>query len=182
MEIKAQIVDIGRSYQTSRARITIETDDLSVGQSCKKFTGKDLTVAFKQYRKKRSLDANAYAWVLMDKLSASLNVPKKELYRGYIRNIGGNNEVVCVKTEAVQSICSGWSHNGIGWQTETFESKLEGCTNITLYQGSSTYDTEQMSRLIDLIVQDCMAVGIETKTPNELAELKALWETEQLKA
>ena len=44
-----------------------------------------------------------------------------------------------------------------------------------LYYGSSTYDSAQMSRLIDLVVQECQAQGIETKTPEELALLKEDW-------
>lgn len=67
-------------------------------------------------------------------------------------------------------------NNGLGWQTDTIPSKLEGCTNVVLYYGSSTYDTEQMSRLIDIVVQDCKALGIETKTPDEIANMLSLWE------
>ena len=44
--------------------------------------------------------------------------------------------------------------------------------NVVFSYGSSTYDTAQMSRLIDNIVQDCKAVGIETLTPSELAKLE----------
>ena len=44
-----------------------------------------------------------------------------------------------------------------------------------LYYGSSTFDTKQMSRLIDNIVQDCKAVGIETLTPQQLDALKEGW-------
>ena len=69
----------------------------------------------------------------------------------------------------------GWEHNGIGWQAETMPSKLPGCTNVILYYGSSTYDTAQMSRLIDLIVQDCDALGIETKDPAEIDRLVEEW-------
>ena len=36
-----------------------------------------------------------------------------------------------------------------------------------------------MSRLIDNVVQDCQAVGIETKTPDELALLKSRWSDAQ---
>jgi hypothetical protein len=75
----------------------------------------------------------------------------------------------------VQRLCDGWSKNGIGWQTETFESKLEGCTNVVLYYGSSTFSTSQMSALLDLIIQDCHDQGIVTETPNQIAEMKARW-------
>lgn len=136
---------------------------------------KQYVMEVKEHRERRSLDANAYFWTLCDKLSEQTGIPKTEIYREAIRNIGGNNQVVCVPTKAVDKLCEGWQHNGLGWLTDTAESKLEGCTNVILYYGSSTYDSKQMARLIDNIVQDCKAVGIETATPQELARLKEEW-------
>lgn len=132
----------------------------------------------KKIRKKRSLDANAYFFVLADKLSEVLNIPKEEIYRNYVKDIGGVSEIVCVKDEAVEKLCEGWRHNGLAWQTDTLPSKLKGCTNVILYYGSSTYDTAQMSRLIDRVVEDCKIQGIETKTPEEIANLLSLWKSE----
>jgi hypothetical protein len=127
-------------------------------------------------RKRRSLDANAYAWVLLDKLSAAMSKSKVDLYRGYIRDVGGVSETVCVVNAAVDKLRAGWEHNGLGWQTETLPSKIEECTNVILYYGSSVYDTGQMARLIDLIVQDCKAVGIETGDPAEIQSLLESWD------
>lgn len=140
--------------------------------------GKTYVLTIKEQKRRRSLDANAYAWVLLDKLAERLREPKEDIYRGYIREIGGNSEIVCVRSEAAEQLCEGWAHNGIGWQAETMPSKLAGCTNVVLYYGSSTYDTAQMSRLIDLIVQDCKALGIETKDQDELDKLVKEWGAE----
>ena len=136
---------------------------------------KKYSVEIKEYRARRSLDANAYCFVLLDKLSVALGESKEELYRNYIKEIGGNSEVVCVLDSAVDKLRQGWEHNGLGWQTETFPSKIEGCTNVVLYYGSSIYDTAQMSRLIDLIIQDCKACGIETLPPERLAAMVEQW-------
>lgn len=137
--------------------------------------GKKYDVVIKEHRNKRSLDANAYCWVLIDRLAATLNISKEEIYRSTIKNIGGNNTTICVQDKAVDKLIEGWSKNGIGWVTDTMPSKIDGCTNVTLYYGSSTYDTKQMSRLIDLIVQECKEQGIETMTPAELERLKGEW-------
>ena len=136
-----------------------------------------VTVALKvgKKNKKRSLDSNAYFWILVDKLSQRLNIPKEEIYRNAIRNIGGVSEIVCVQDKAVEKLRQGWEKMGIGWQTDTMPSKIDGCTNVILYYGSSTYDQKQMTSLIDNIVQDCKAVGIETMTPIELARLMEEW-------
>lgn len=134
-----------------------------------------LTLKIGKFKKKRSLDANAYCWVLMGKIAEKTNIPKDEVYRNAIRGIGGNYDVVCIQDKAVDSLCSAWARNGVGWQTDTMPSKLDGCTNVMLYYGSSTYDTEQMSRLIDNIVQDCKALGIETKSGAEIDSLLGSW-------
>ena len=136
---------------------------------------KQYSLTIKEHKKKRSLDANAYAWVLLDKLAAVIHESKEAIYKSYIKEIGGNSELVCIKTEAAESLRAGWSRNGLGWQSDTMPSKLPGCTNVILYYGSSVYDTEQMSRLIDLIVQDCKIFGIDTKDPEELENLLTEW-------
>lgn len=101
-------------------------------------------------RRRRSLDANAYFWVLADKLATAQGLPSTtEIYRHYIKEIGGNREFVCVKKEAADKLCQGWERGGLGWLTERFTSKVDGCVNVILYYGSSVYDTAQMSRLID---------------------------------
>ena len=167
-----------------KAKVIIDGEDayLCVAipyRDAKKFVGemkpKRYSVEIKEFKKPRSLDANAYFWTLVDKLAEKLNLPKTEIYRNYIKEIGGVSETVCVKNEAVEKLCEGWQHNGIGWQTDTMPSKIDGCTNVILYYGSSTYNTEQMSRLINYVIEDCKSVGIETLTPYELALLNEEW-------
>ncbi len=128
-----------------------------------------------EHRERRSLDANAYAWVLLDKLAEVTNIPKEEVYREAIRNIGGNTETVCVKAAAADKMRAAWSRNGLGWVSDAVESKLPGCVNVILYYGSSTYDKQQMSRLIDNLVEDCKALGIETLSPEKLAAMTQEW-------
>ena len=136
----------------------------------------DVEVTIRKHRQKRSLDANAYAWVLIHKLSEATGTPVSEVYRRGIRDIGGNAQIVCVQDKAVEKLCEAWEKHGLGWVTDTTKSKLEGCTNVVLYYGSSTFDTAQMSRLIDGLVQDCRAVGVETMPPDKLAALVGGWD------
>lgn len=131
--------------------------------------GKTYTADLKQYRRERSLDANAYAWVLMGKLAEKTGIGREKIYRALIREIGGNSVTICVQNQAVDRLCESWQANGLGWITDTLESKIEGCTNVILYYGSSSYDSAQMSRLLNLLVQECKQQGIETQTPAQLA-------------
>ncbi len=122
--------------------------------------------------KKRSNDANAYYWQLIGQLSAKINVSPKDIYRSHIKDIGGNYEVFPIREDAVDAWLKIWESRGMGWCAEIIgESKLRGYMNVICYFGSSVYDTRQMSRLIDLLVQDCKTQGIETMTPAELAQL-----------
>lgn len=137
--------------------------------------GREYVAEMKRYRERRSLDANAYCWVLIGQLAERLGVPNTEIYRAHIREIGGNCETVCVRESAAGKLRQGWENHGLGWVTDQMESKLPGCVNVVLYYGSSTYDTAQMSRLIDNIIQDCKAQGIDTRTPEEVARMKEEW-------
>lgn len=134
---------------------------------------KEYTAKISEKKKKRSLNANAYAWVLMDKLAAKTRIEKTEIYRSYVREIGGNSALVCVQNIAVDAFCRAYEAKGLGWLTDRLPSKLPDCTNVICYYGSSTYDTAQMARLIELIVQDCKEHDIETLTPAELSAMIA---------
>ena len=129
----------------------------------------------KEYKEKRSLDANAYAWVLLEKLQDRLHIPKEEIYRDLIRNIG-SYEVVPIKNEALSKFKQAWSKNGLGWITDTTKSKLEGYTNVIAYYGSSIYNTKEMSRFIELIIQECEQLHIETRSKEEIDSLLESWD------
>lgn len=177
MKVTGRITGASIDFKTGKPTISFEVNEQNDFKAIvNDMKGLEkLSIEVKPFRQRRSLDANAYCWVLIDRLAEKLNLPKVAVYRQYIQNIGGNSEIVCVKNEAVKRLCEGWQRNGIGWQTEEFDSKLDGCTNVILYYGSSVYDSAQMSRLLDLIIQDCNAVGIPTATPNEIERLKSMW-------
>lgn len=141
----------------------------------------DLTV--KKHREKRSLDANRYAWLLIGKLTEKLadlmrggKPPTKEqIYRSHIRDVGVY-EALPIRADAVERFKAVWESRGTGWLVEVVDdSKLEGYKRVHAYYGSSTYDTREMSRLINNLVQDCKDLGIETLPPDELERLLKEW-------
>ena len=164
-----------------RAKVILDGEDayLCIGipyREAKAFVAnmkpKKYAVEIKEYRQRRSLDANAYLWTLLGKLSAALHIPPEEIYREAIRDVGGNYEVTPIRDDALEKWRSIWQGNGLGWVCEEIgPSKLPGYTNVRNFYGSSAYDTAQMSRLIEIIVAECKAQGIETMTPDELARL-----------
>ena len=169
--------DKARWYEDSDGFwIAFRTKDRASSAELAKLVSEGWQVDCAKQKHKRSLDANAYAWVLIDKLATALQKPKTEIYKQYIKDVGGNSETVCVLEKAAEKLRRSWEKNGIGWQTDTMPSKIDGCTNVILYYGSSEYDTKQMSRLINLIVEDCKEQNIETMTPSELSALMDRWE------
>ena len=126
-------------------------------------------------KKRRSLDANAYYWKLVGDLASVLNMPPEEIYQRHIRDLG-NYEIYCMQQKALEAFKRLWCSNHLGRTVETRESKLEGCTTVLAYYGSSDFDTKQMSRLIDNCIQDCKAVGVETRPPEEINSLLEAWD------
>lgn len=174
MQTTGIINDISIDFNTRKPKISLllDTNELDIVEELK--NENKLNVELKKYKKKRSLDANAYMWVLVSKIQEKLNISKEDIYRDAIKNIGVY-EVIPVKDEAVERFIEAWKHNGLGWVCETTKSKLEGFTNVIAYYGSSTYNTKEMSRLVDLIVQECKQLNIETMTPEQLSVLKEEW-------
>lgn len=137
---------------------------------------RDYDLTIKEHREKRSLDANAYAWVLIGELAKVMRLKPVEVYRQAVREVGNNYTPMCVREKDVERFVKSWESNGLGWPVDDLgPSQVPGCRNLAAYHGSSTYGTEQMSRLIDNLVQDCKALGIETLTPDKLALLKEEW-------
>lgn len=138
-------------------------------------TGKAYLAELKEKRNKRSLDANSYLWVLLDKLADVLNTTKEELYRGFIQKVGVFRDFHLTPEEA-PTFQEAWSRLGTGWLTEQADYTPDGERLVVrAYYGSSTYNTKRMSRLIDMVVQACKEQGIETMTPAELDRLKEAW-------
>lgn len=165
------IKQYGKDLLTGKNFVTLEIDE---GVS-EELNGKLLDITLKAHKEKRSLDANAYAWVLIDKIAEETGVDKVTIYREAIRNIGGVSDTVCVQDKAVETLVNAWNGKGLGFMAETTESKLKGCTNVILYYGSSTYDTAQMSRLIDLLVEDARALRIPVHNDDRIRTLIENW-------
>ena len=141
----------------------------------------DVNIEIKKFHKRRSLDANAYAWTIIDKIAEKTGEKKTDVYRNAIREIGGVSTIICVRDVAADALCRGWAEHGTGWMTEKTKSKIHGCTNVTLWYGSSVYDSRQMSMLIDSLIQDAEALGIPTITEKEKERLIGKWTVKEEK-
>lgn len=156
--------------------LTIRTNE-NVGGLFDELHECDVDVTVKKYRKKRSLDANAYFWVLASRLAEKLRIDANGIYRSYIPDIGGSYEVVPVREDKIDAWEKIWCSGHVGRMIEDIGPcrNIKGYHNIRSYISSSDYDTGQMSQLIELVVADCKEQGIETMTPRELDALVSRW-------
>lgn len=138
---------------------------------------KKYRVEIKRHREKRSLDANAYCWVLCRKIAEKLGTTDREIYKAAIRDYGLTT-IRPEKSELVEDLVRMWDGMGIGNGHDILgESKIDGYVNVRYYYGSSQYDSLRMARLIDGLVQDAKEQGIEYLPPDELERMKAAWGT-----
>lgn len=139
---------------------------------------KDKQFELKEYKEKRSLNANAYCWVLCDKIAKELSkdgtVTTKEIvYKDAITQIG-SFEPMIIEEKAFENFERIWSRQGLGFIVQEV-SRKDKCIRVNCYYGSSTYNTKEMSLLINLLVELAESLNIETKSENEINSLLEKW-------
>lgn len=140
---------------------------------------KDKEFELKEYTEKRSLNANAYCWVLCDKIAKELSkegtVTTKEIvYKDAITQIG-SFEPMIIEEKAFENFERIWSRQGLGFIVQEV-SRKDKCIRVNCYYGSSTYNTKEMSLLINLLVELAESLNIETKSENEINSLLRSWD------
>lgn len=140
-------------------------------------------VEIKKASKHRSLEANNYCWALIDQIAAKRQdidpkgkwTPEK-VYLEEIRGIGGISEIYGVKEEAFERFKEIWIGSHIGRQVEILPGSAKpGWLNVKAWLGSSDFDSRQMARLINNVVQDAEEVGIPTISDDEAERMVARW-------
>ena len=135
---------------------------------------KEKVFEVKEHKLKRSLNANAYCWVLINKIADVIKSTKEEVYREYIKN-KGIFRLITMNKDATNTFIKVWQEKGLGWICDTSESKYEGMVDVVAYYGTSSYNTKQMANFIDYVVDEAKNLGIETLPPDEIERLKSLW-------
>jgi hypothetical protein len=147
----------------------------------------EYTLKVEKKRKRRSLNANAYLWEMCNQLAIELTkdgqvYTKEDIYRNAIKCCGIYKDFAGLSVKDADTLRHAWEMLGTGWLTEQVDYMPDGENVIVrCYYGSSQYNTKQMSRIIDHIVQDCKSVGIDVMTEQERSLLLQEWENEQKK-
>lgn len=173
MEARGRVKTITWDYETGKMIIGFMVD--SVPSDLENLQNKDLDVLAKPHREKRSLNANAYFHVLSgkiaEKLGTSLTHEKNRLIREY-----GQYEVIdgMIPTLTAKEKYEDKMLDIDGVHLKVVE-RPGGTVKMAVMRGSHTYNTAEMSRLIDATVEEAKELGIETLTPDQLERMKASW-------
>lgn len=137
--------------------------------------GKEYDCTINLHREKRSKNANDYSWVLQDKIAKALNRRIDDIHKEMVLQYGVLETYSILKTASESAMRMFDYYEILG------ESEVKGKTfvHVKAGLGTHTYNTQEMSKFIDGVVQEAKDLDIETKTPREIAELKALWEQER---
>lgn len=131
----------------------------------------------KPFKPKRSLDANAYFHVLVNKIAEAMNLGEDETKVNLVLEYGSvmrdeNGEKVGFKLPASVNV------NSIYKYAKWFDKRVENGKEFNcyiIYEHTHKLDSKQMARLIDGTVYEAQQLGIETRTPDEIERLKAAW-------
>lgn len=174
METTGRLVNITRDILSGKLNVTFQIDSEPIDDLNTLASLEELDVVANKHRKKRSLDANAYVWVLMTKIAnhPDIRSSKEEVYEDMLQKYGFLDEdedgyiVITVKTNV--------NMNRIGghWKYYKGNGKFDSYLAI---KGTSEYNTSEMAHFIDQVVQEAKYLGIETMTPNEIERMVSIW-------
>lgn len=134
---------------------------------------KDKVYEIKEYKQKRSLNANAYMWVLINEIANKVHLSKEEVYLNMLKSYGQSTVI---------SLLSSIDYNGFFKYYEVIGSSVlnnKEFTHIKVFKGSSEYNTLEMSILIDGVIHECTVLEIPTISDEEIERLKGSWKNEE---
>lgn len=177
LQTTGNITDINIDFETNKTKLILmlDTKQLEVLEQLKK-CGK-LNVEIKKYRQKRSLDANRYFWKLLTEYAEEKEIDAIEEYKERVKRLG-IFRVSRIETKDLETFKKSWENWGTAWFCEVYDTEYLGDIEfkiLHLYYGSSSFNSKQMSRLVNDLVEDCKEIGIETKPQAEIDSLLKEW-------
>lgn len=171
MKVTGRIVGANIDFRTNKPQLTLEINELNDFKLIvDELKDKDkLSIDVKPHREKRSLNSNAYAWLLIGKIADIVRAGKDEIYLQMLKRYGQSELISVLSHIPIEHY--------VKYYEEAGESKLNGkmFTHYRVYKGSSDFDSREMSIFIDGVVSEAKELGIQTETPDEIAKMKSLW-------
>jgi hypothetical protein len=174
MDCTGRIQNITKDWKTGQLQVTFTINEASAINDIEEIKDiEKLSICAKKYRQKRSLNANAYAWVLISKIAEKVDSSQEEVYEEMLQRYGCFYQdeegyiTITVKAEVDMSKIEGH------WKFLKTNGKF---TSYLMIKGTSEYDTLEMSKFIDGVVYEAKQMGIETLPPAELQRMVSQWQ------
>lgn len=175
MESKAKLLDVSKDWKTGKFRITFELEKALTDEIISSLSG-FLRLKVAKWREKRSLDANAYFHVLCQKIGEKTGTSLTEAKNRMIADYG---QIDMDIHDVIMKDSIDWTRiQQLHLHPTTSTRVMDNGELYRVYlvmRGSHTYDTREMSRLIDGTVAEAKELGIDTATPDEIAHMQELW-------
>lgn len=170
-ELTGKLTKSIRFTEEGKALVTFELNErmAALEMADEFFNTEKLSLKIEQYREKRSLNSNNYAWKLMTEIGNKTRQSKEDVYLLMLKRYG--------QSEMVSVLASVPFGKFVKYYDEVGESELKGklFKHYRVYQGSSEFNTEEMSVFLDGVVSEAKELGIPTETPEQIARMKDLW-------
>lgn len=164
MERTGKFNGLSRNLTTGETVISFTIDGLPDESIDEIARCEKLSISAKPYRKKRSLDANAFLWACIGDISKAMNPPvdKWTIYLMLLKRYGKYTYIV-LRPDAVDRMRAMWRETEIVGDISV---NGEAGVQLLCYYGSSTYDSKEMSVLLDGTVSEMKEMGL-TPPPTE---------------
>lgn len=168
--MKTKLKKLSIDYKTiDTAVLTIEIPKMAL-KGFQYDISKPYSLEIKPYKEKRTLNANAYLWVLIQKIADVTDLTVGDIYRHAVRE-AGIYDLYSVRKSILSTFITSWEQKGKGWQVEVIGTETDGKADVIAYFGSSVYNSKQFSKLLNYIVETAEDYGISTMTESERALL-----------
>ena len=177
MDLTGRICEVSRDFITKKPMLKFVINEEPNG--IEELSDKDLKIKVSKATNPRSLDANAYFHVLCDKLRMKLGISMAHMKNILITSYGQieyiDDQALIYKTNAPTEYIQ---------ELEEAHMKFlkvgdDGAYWYKVYRGSHTYDSKEMSLLLEGTIQEAKEQGIETKTPEEIRKMEMQWKQYQ---
>ena len=118
-----------------------------------------------KHRNKRSLNANAYSWVLQNEISNVMRLSKEEVHFEMLKRYGQRDYVSLLANIDPSLYFDYYEEQG------TFKNKNNTFKSYIIYKPTRKYNSREMAIFIDGLVQECRNLGIETLEDLEIKEM-----------
>lgn len=179
MDFTGKLHSISKDWQTGQFTIAFTVNEQSVINEVDKIKDcEKLAIKAVKHRERRSLDANALLWKCIGDIASALRTDKWDIYLQMLKRYG-QYTYICVKPRMVDAVRAQWRETEVVGEVDINGQKA---VQMLVYFGSSTYNTQEFSVLLDGVISEMREMGLETPPSEDMRRALERWEQMHEKA